>query len=110
MLNKMTRSTIIVTIQCIVPAVLLFIIAPQLLKHTQQLNQAHYFFNNHQLQFLLAHCGFYLTLFAIWPSLIKLITTRLNSPPDESALKVAISARWYLITAMAFLELLTRWN
>jgi hypothetical protein len=110
MLNKTIRSTIIVTIQFIVPAALLLIFAPQLLNHTHQLNQARAFFNTHQLQFLLAHISFYLALFWIWPLLIKLISTRLNSKPDTTQINTAIKARWYLIAAMAFLELLAGWK
>ena len=110
MLNKTIRSTIIVTIQFIVPAVLLLIFVPQLLNHTYQLSQARAFFSTHQLHFLLAHIGFYLALFWIWPLLIKLIITRLNSEPDTTQIKTAITARWYLIAAMAFFELLAWWK
>ena len=110
MLNKTIRSTIIVTIQFIVPATLLLIFAPQLLNHTHQLNQARAFFNTHQLHFFLAHCSFYLALFALWPLLINLIMTRMNSAPDKTQIKSAIQARWYLIAVMAFFELLTWWK
>lgn len=110
MLNRTIRSTIIVTIQFIVPAVLLLIFVPQLLNHTHQLNQARTFFNTHQLQFLLAHISFYLALFWIWPLLIKLIITRLKSNPDLAQIKTAITTRWYLIAAMAFFELLAWWK
>ena len=89
---------------------LLFIIAPQLINHTHQLNQARAFFNTHQLHFLWVHVCFYLALLGLWPWLIKLLITRLNSDPDPSQIKTAISARWYLITAMAFLELLGWWK
>lgn len=110
MLNKTIRSTIIVMIQFIVPATLLLIITPKLLNHTHQLNHALDFFNKHQLQFLLAHCTFYLALFWLWPQLIKLATTRLNREPNAAQIKSAISARWYLITTMALFELLTWWK
>lgn len=110
MLKKTIRSTIIVTIQFIVPTALILIFAPQLLNHAHQLNQVRAFFNTHQLQFLLAHICFYLVLFWLWTWLIKLSTTRLNSRPDEAQIKTAISARWYLITTMAFFELLTGWK
>jgi len=110
MLNKTIRSTIIVTIQFIIPAALLLIFAPQLLNHTQQLNQARAFFNTHQLQFLLTHCCFYLALFWIWPQLVKLAITRSGSEPEVTQIKTAITARWYLIAVMAFFELLTFWK
>lgn len=110
MLNKTIRSTIIVTIQFILPAILLLILAPNLLNHTHQLHHARDFFNKNQIHFLMAHCSFYLALFWIWPRLIKLITTRLNSEPDAEQIKTAISARWYLITIMAFFELLAWWK
>ncbi len=110
MLNKTIRSTIIVTIQFIVPAALLLIFVPQFLNHTHQLNQARSFFKTHQLHFLLAHCSFYLALFWLWPLLIKLTITRLNSDPDTAQIKTAIQARWYLIAIMAFFELLTWWK
>ncbi len=110
MLNKTIRSTIIVTIQFIVPAALLLIFAPQLLRYSHQLNQVRAFFNTHQLQFLLAHVSFYMALFCLWPVFIKLIITRLNSSPDVAQIKTAITARWYLIAAMAFFELLAWWK
>jgi hypothetical protein len=110
MLNKTIRSTIIVTIQFIVPAALLLILAPQFLNHTHQLNHARDFINKHQLEFLLAHCSFYMALFWMWPMLIKIITARLNSAPDTTQIKTANFARWYLIAAMSFFELLTWWK
>lgn len=110
MLNKTFRSTIIVTIQFIVPAMLLLIFAPQLLNHTHQLKAIHAFFNTHQLHFFLAHCCFYLALFALWPPLVNLIVTRINSASDIIQIKSAIQARWYLIAVMAFFELLIWWG
>ena len=110
MLNKIIRSTIIVTIQCTVPAMLLFIIAPQFINHTHQLNQARDFFNTYQIHLLLAHLCFYLTLLGLWPWLIKLIITRTNSALNTTQIKTATSARWYLIAVMAFFELLTWWK
>ena len=110
MLNKVIRSTIIVTIQFIVPAVLIFILAPQLLNHTHQLSSIRDFFNQHQLEFVLLHCGFYLGLFWIWPRLIRMIATSQSTNPDVTQIKSAISARWYLITIMVFFELLSWWK
>ncbi len=110
MLNKTVRSIIIVTIQLIVPVTLLLILAPQIIDHTRQFNHVREFLNKHQLQFLLAHCSFYLALFLIWPHLINLTISRLNSEPDSARIKTATFARWYLIAAMAFFELLTFWK
>ena len=106
MLNKTIRSTIIVTFQTLVPAILLFFIAPQVLKQTHLLNQAQYFLNNHRLQLLLIHSCFYMALFWCWPIVINLM----NNTTDKNTLKIATSARWYLITAMAFFELLINWK
>ncbi len=110
MLNKTIRSIIIVTIQLIVPVSLLMIIAPQIVDHTNQFRHLTEFFNQHQHHFFLAHCSFYLALFLIWPHLIKLTITRLNSEPDAAIIKTAINTRWYLIAAMAFFELLAWWK
>ncbi len=106
MLNKTIRSTIIVTFQTLVPAILLFFIAPQVLKQANLLNQAEYFLNNYRLQFLIIHAGFYLVLFWCWP----IVITLMNNTTDQNTLKTATSARWYLITAMAFFELLINWK
>lgn len=106
MLNKYLRSTIIVTFQFIVPAMLLFIVAPQCLTHAHQLSRAQAFFTTHQFQFLLAHSGFYLALYWLWPLIIRSI----NNNPDQKQVKIALSARGYLIAIMAFLELLVWWK
>ena len=106
MLNKTIRSTIIVTIQFIVPTMLILTITPQLLNHIPKLNHARAFFNTHHLHFLIAHFSFYLTLFWSWPLLIK----RISNNSDITLITTAISARWYLISTMAFLELLTYWK
>ena len=106
MLNKYVRSTIIVTFQFILPAMLLLILVPQCLNHTHQLSQAKAFFNAHHFQFLLAHSSFYLVLFLLWPLIIKSLTNN----PETQQIKIALSARWYLIAIMAFFELLVWWK
>jgi hypothetical protein len=110
MLNKTVRSIIIVTIQLIVPVTLLLIIAPQIIGHSHQFDHLGAFLNNHQLQFLIAHCCFYLALFLIWPYLIKLVISRQSNEPNPASIKTATFARWYLIGAMAFFEFLTWWK
>ena len=110
MLTKTVRSIIIVTIQLIVPVILLLIIAPQIVDHTHQFRHLTEFFSRHQLHFFLAHCSFYLVLFLVWPHLIRLTITRANSEPDAAQIKTVTNARWYLIATMAFFELLTWWN
>ena len=108
--NKYLRSTIIVTIQCIVPAMLLFLIAPQLIHHSGELNQVQIFFKAHQGMLFIAHNLFYLSLFFLWPQVINLTVSRKNHAPDTNQIKIALSARWYLLAAMAFFELLIFWS
>ena len=90
---KYLRSAIIVTIQCIVPAMLLFLIAPQLIHHSGELNQSQIFFKAHQWMLLIAHSLFYLSLFFLWPLIINLTVSRQNNAPDTNQIKIALSAR-----------------
>lgn len=110
MQNKYLRSTIIVTVQCILPALLLFIIAPLLINHTAGLIQLQRYIQDHQIALLLTHGLFYLTTFCIWPHFIKRIISRQNDCPDTTRIKIATSARWYLVAAIVFFECLVYWS
>lgn len=108
--NKYLRSTIIITAQCIVPAMLLFIITPALMNHSEQFNQAQTFCRVHQMILLMVHGLFYLSLFLLWPHFIHLIVSRQHHQPGANQINIARSARWYLLAAMIFFELLMLWS
>lgn len=108
--NKYLRTTIIVTAQCIVPAILLFIIAPALMNHSGQFNQAQTFFKVHQTILLTVHGLFYLSLCLLWPRFINLVVSRQHHQTDAHQINIALSARWYLLAAMVFFELLMFWS
>lgn len=110
MRNKYLRSTIIVTVQCIVPVLLLLVIAPLLINHVAELTQLQKFIEAHRVALLLTHGLFYLSIFYLWPHIIKQIISRQNDCPDTTQIKIATSARWYLLAAIAFFELLVYWG
>lgn len=110
MQNKYLRSTIIVTVQCIVPALLLLVIAPLLINHATELTQLQKFIEAHKIALLLIHGLFYLSIFSLWPYVIKRLTSRQNHCPDTTQIKIANSARWYLLAAIAFFEFLVYWG
>ena len=110
MRNKYLRATIIVTAQCILPVLLLLCIIPVLINHAHELNQLQKFIQAHQIALLLLHSLVYLSCFLLWPYLIKLIISHQNNRPDINQIKIAISARWYLLAAVAFFELLIYWG
>ena len=110
MRNKYLRSAIIATTQCIVPVVLLLIIAPILINHASKLTQLQKLIEAHQIAILSTHGVFYLSIFILWPHIIKQIISRQNDCPDTTQIKIANSARWYLLAAIAFFELLVYWG
>ena len=110
MLTKYIRSTIIVTIQVILPVVLLLLIAPQLLQFSHELNQASNFFLMHKIGFLLTHIIFYLALFWLWPRIIYFYIRRSTNEITPVQIQSALKAKWYLLSAMAFFEFLVWWR
>lgn len=108
MLNKYIRSSIIVTLQVILPVVLLLLSAPFFLKFSNEFNQVQVFFRNHQIGFLIAHSIFYLILFWIWPKLIKLYCSK--HEVSAELIQLAMQAKWYLLGIMAFFEMLAWWR
>jgi hypothetical protein len=110
MLKKYIRSTIIVMIQLIVPVALLLILAPQLFQFHNGFNQANHFFLIHKTGFLITHIFVYLALFWLWPRIIRSYIKKSYSEITKEQIKVALSAKWYLLAAMAFFELLVWWR
>lgn len=110
MLNKYLRSTIIVTVQAILPVVLLLLLAPVLLQFNNEFNQANHFLLIHKTGFLIGHLLLYIVLIYTWPIIInwyiKRHTHEINSEQIQSALRI----KWYLLGAMAFFELLFWWR
>jgi len=110
MLKKYLRSTIIVTIQVILPVGLLLLLAPQLLQFNKGFAQASHFFVLHKLGFLFGHIIFYLALLWLWPKIIHLYINRKNHEVTPELIELALKARWYLLLAMAFFELMVWWR
>ncbi|HAU3626743.1 TPA: hypothetical protein F7136_04720 [Legionella pneumophila] len=110
MLKKYIRSTIIVMIQVILPVLLLLMIAPQLLQFSHEFNQASNFFITHKIGFLIIHIIFYLALFGLWRRIIYFYVKRSNIEITAEQVQTALKAKWYLLVAMAFFELMVWWK
>lgn len=110
MSNKYLRSTIIAMLQCILPVLLLLVIAPLLINHMAEITQLQKFIEAHRVALLFTHGLFYLSIFYLWPHIIKQIISSQNDCPKTNQIKIANSARWYLLTAIAFFELLVYWG
>lgn len=110
MRNKYLRSTIIVTVQCIVPVLLLLVIAPLLINHVAELSRLQKFIEAHRVALLLTHGLFYLSIFCLWPHFIKYTISYHSDYPETNQIKIANSARWYLLAAIALFELLVYWG
>ena len=110
MLNKYLRSTIIVTVQAILPVALLLLLPPLLLQFNNEFNQANHFLLSHKMGFLIVHILLYIDLIYAWPIIInwyiKRQTHEINTEQFQSALRI----KWYLLGAMAFFELLVWWR
>lgn len=110
MLKKHIRSTIIVLFKCLVPVILLLLLAPLLLQFSQQINQFQHFFDTHQIGFHIFHGLFYLAIYWLWPRLIHAHIRHNKNDITTDQIRTAQNARWYLLAAMAFFELLTWWR
>ncbi|HAT9022102.1 TPA: hypothetical protein JBB12_10485 [Legionella pneumophila subsp. pneumophila] len=110
MLNKRFYKSIIGISKFILPVVLLLLLAPQLMRFSTEFSSMNDFFKTHQIGFLRCHMLFYLVLYWAWP---KLITSMVNRRPhelDEVQIKLALQAKYYLIAALIFFELLVWWR
>lgn len=110
MLYKYIRSTIIVTIQLILPVALLLLLAPQLLQSYHGFNKAQQFFSIHKTGFLITHTLFYLALIRLWPIFIYAYITRSNLETTTEQMLSALKAKWYFIASLVFFELLVWWR
>ncbi|MDI1351860.1 MAG: hypothetical protein PSV35_03680, partial [bacterium] len=106
MLNKTIRSTIIVTVQAILPVVLLLLLAPQLLQFNSDLNKANHFLLIHKTGFLIAHLTLCIALIYLWPAIIRRYIKRHTHEINSEQVQSALNIKWYLLGAMAFFELL----
>lgn len=106
MLNKYVRTTILAITKYIMPVVLLLLSAPQLLQFSPQLTQANHFFHLHQIVFLLLHSFFYLAIYWLWPRIIHVLVNRSSHEITPEQLKTAVNAKWYLLAALVFFEVL----
>lgn len=110
MLNNIVRKTIIGISKYILPVLLLILLAPQLIQFSSKLDATNHFLKVHQVSFLTFHILFYFVLFWGWPKLILLLANRNQNELDESQIKLALQARWYLLAALVLFELLVWWK
>jgi len=110
MLNKRFYKSIIGISKFILPVVLLLILAPQLMRFSTELNSMNDFFKAHQIGFLFCHMLFYLALYWAWPKLITGMVNRRQDELDEAQIKLALQAKYYLLSALIFFELLIWWR
>lgn len=110
MLNKTIRTTIIAITKYILPVVLLLLLAPQLVQFSPQLTQANQFFHLHQVAFLFLHCLLYLALYWLWPRFIHVLVNRSAHEVAPEQINSALKAKWYLLAALVFFEVLVWWR
>ncbi|ARB90766.1 hypothetical protein A6J40_00490 [Legionella longbeachae] len=110
MLNKTIRTTIIAITKYILPVVLLLLLGPLLVQFSQQLTQANQFFHLHQGVFLFMHSLLYLALYWLWPRIIHRLVNRSPHEITQEQINFALNAKWYLLTALVFFELLFWWR
>lgn len=110
MLNKRFYKSIIGISKFILPVVLLLLLAPQLIQFSSELGTINDFFKAHQIGFLLCHMLFYLALYWAWPKLITGMINRRRDELDEAQIKLALQAKYYLLAALIFFELLIWWR
>lgn len=110
MLNKRIHKSIIGISKAILPIVLLLFLAPQLIRFNSQLNTANHFFQTHQIHFLTLHGLFYLAIYCCWPKLVMVTVNHLQHEIEDAQIKLALQARYYLLAALVFIELLVCWR
>lgn len=110
MLKKYICSTIIVMTQTILPVMLLLVLAPKLLQFNHEFNAASCFFLIHKTGFLITHIIFYLVFFWLWPKIIYFYIGFNKSEISTEQVQFALKAKWYLLSAMIFFELLVWWR
>lgn len=110
MLNKCVRKTIIAITKYILPVVLLLLLAPQLVQFSPQLTQTNQFFHLHQNAFLLVHSLFYLALYWLWPRIIHVLVNRGSHEITQEQINSGLKAKWYLLAALVFFEVLVWWR
>lgn len=110
MFNKYVRTPIIVVTKCILPVLMLLLLAPQVLKLSPQLAQTNHFFHTYQTTFLAIHCLFYLALYWLWPHLINYLITRSIHEPSPEQIQLTLNAKWYLLASLIFFEALFWWR
>ena len=106
MLNRYARLSIIALTKYILPVVVLLLLIPQLLHFSPQIIQANKFFHYHQCSFLLVHGLFYLAFYYCWPRIIYFLVKRSNHLITQEQLHCALNAKWYLLTALVFFEVM----
>ena len=110
MLNKYVRTTIIAITKYILPVVLLLLLAPQLVQFSPLLTQANQFFHLNQVAFLLLHGLLYLALNWVWPRIIHALVNRSPHEITQEQINSALKAKWYLLAALVFFEILVWWR
>ena len=110
MFNKTIRTPIIAITKYILPVVLLFLLASQLVQWSPQLTQVNQFFHVHQVVFLLLHSFFYFALYWLWPRMIYVLVNRNAHDITQEQINSALKAKWYLLTTVVFFEVLVWWR
>ncbi|KTD18258.1 hypothetical protein Ljor_2564 [Legionella jordanis] len=110
MLNNWFYKSIIGISKFILPVVLLLFLAPQLMRFSTEISSMNDFFKIHQVGFLLCHMLFYIALYWAWPKLITGMVNRRQDELDEAQIKLALQAKYYLLAALIFFELLIWWR
>lgn len=110
MLNNWFYKSIIGISKFILPVVLLLLLAPQLMRFSIEISSMNDFLKIHHVGFLLCHMLFYIALYWAWPKLITSMINRRQDELDEAQIKVALQAKYYLLAALIFFELLMWWR
>lgn len=101
---KRIGTFIIGLIPLLLLAILGVIIAITFLDSTEKINQWQTFFRNLRNYFLTLHLFFYLALFCLWPTLIRLIARRKHIVLDKQQWQIAMKGRFYLLGLFILFE------
>ncbi|STX50921.1 Uncharacterised protein [Legionella busanensis] len=104
------RSIIINLIKIFLPALLLFLLTPQLIHLSKPLNEVQHFLQAHQITLLVSHLLFCFLLYMLWPKFIQTLIYYKGYDITPLQMKLALSVRWYLLGIILFLEALIWWR
>lgn len=102
----MIRSTIIATIQWTGIALLFLFMAPIVFEKTGSMHHLSLFLAQNKVWFYFFHGLIGLSIYCLFPAVVKLIARHQPTPPTEVQLQLAMKVRWYLVLIFIILNFL----